>query len=51
MTDERVVGEGLRARLGLEQDDIGSIDPRAYLEKIIQWGSAFRKSRPAARTP
>jgi hypothetical protein len=36
--DVRLVGNGLRARLGLEQDDGGGINPRAYLEKIIQLG-------------
>lgn len=36
--DERLVAKGLRTRLGLEQDDVSSIDSRAYLEKIIQLG-------------
>jgi hypothetical protein len=36
--DERLVGRGLRARLGIEQDDFSDIGARAYLEKIIQLG-------------
>jgi hypothetical protein len=36
--DERLIGRGLRARLGDTAGDADGVDARAYLEKIVQLG-------------